>query len=259
MFYIDQFVHTNKMRTAHPGERLAFALVTMAISVAATQVYVHLAIAVIMSAFLTLKAKIPTYVVLKLYSVPSTFLLLGVVTIAVQVSRTAEGMLLSAGVGGVYLGITDASFQTAAQTFFKSLSAVSCLYFLVLTTPMTEIIHILKQSKVPPMFLDLMLIIYRFIFVFAETAFNIYTSQSSRWGYAGFKRSLRSFGLLFANLWAKSFARSQAIFCCLQSRGYDGEFKVITPVYHWSAANLLLFGLIDTCLILAALYWGLRM
>ncbi|MDW7650297.1 MAG: cobalt ECF transporter T component CbiQ [Bacillota bacterium] len=257
MFYIDQFVHTNQMRTAHPGERVAFAIATMIITVAVSQVAIHLAVVAIMVGFLLYKAKIPAHVLLKLFSVPSSFLILGVITIAFQVDGNPAGMLWTVNLGPVYLGFTQASLSTAAQTLLKSLSAVSCLYFLVLTTPMTEIIHLLKQMHIPDIFLDLMMIIYRFIFVFVETAFHIYTSQSSRWGYAGFRRSIRSFGLLFANLWAKGFAKSQNIFTSLQSRGYEGEFNILTPVYAWSLPNIMIFGLIDLGLILAALYGGL--
>ncbi|MBS4031592.1 MAG: cobalt ECF transporter T component CbiQ [Clostridiales bacterium] len=259
MFYIDQFVYTNKMRNSHPGERLAFALATMFISVTVNQPVVHLTVVAIMVGFLAFRAKIPGYVILKLFSVPVTSLLVGVMTIAVQINRFETGMLFSMNVGSYYLGVTKASAAVAVVTLLKSLSAVSCLYFFVLTTPMIEVIYTLKLLRAPAVFLDLMMLVYRFIFIFVETAFQIYTSQSSRWGYLGFRRSIHSFGLLFANLWAKSFIKSQAIFTSLLSRGYEGELNVVTPAYNWSSSNLLLFGFIDLGLILMALYSGVVM
>ena len=258
MLYIDQFVYTNKMRISHPGERLAFALGTMVISIAVDQVVVHLVVMAIMVSFLILKAKIPVDVICKLFLIPVTFLVLGVVTIAVQLNPTNTGMLLSINIGNYYVGFTETSLITAATTLLKSLSAVSCLYFLVLTTPMVELIHLLKSLKVPPAILDLMMLIYRFIFVFVETALHIYYSQCSRWGYHGFRRSIHSFGLLFGNLWAKSFVKSQALLTSLLSRGYEGELNVVTPTYSWSKANILLFFLIDLSLIFLALYWRVR-
>ncbi len=256
MFYIDQVVYTNKMRSSHPGEKLAFALVTMLISVIANQPVVHLTVVVIMVGFLAIRAKIPGYVILKLFFVPTAFLVMGVITIAVQISPFETGMLFNMNVGSYYFGVTKTSAAVAAVTLLKSLSAVSCLYFLVLTTPIIEVINILKALRTPAVVLDLMMIVYRFIFIFVETAFQIYFSQSSRWGYLGFKGSINSFGLLFANLWVKSFTKSQAIFTSLLSRGYEGEFNVITPAYSWSSFNLLLFGVINFGLILMELYLG---
>lgn len=259
MIYIDQFVYANKMRGSHPGERFAFALTTLLIATVVNQPSVHLAIVAIMVGLLTCKARIPAHVILKLFCIPATFLVLGVVTIAVQINAADTGMLAGLPVGKYMVGVTEASVAIAARTFVKSISAVSCLYFLVLTIPMVEVLHLLQRLRVPAVMLDLMMIVYRFIFVFVETAFHIYTAQSSRWGYSGFRRSIQSFGLLFANLWAKSYMKSQAIFTSLLSRGYEGELNVIPPVYQWSPHNLLLFGAIDLSLILTAMYWGLRM
>lgn len=257
MLYIDQFVYANKMRGTHPGDRFAFALATLAITVLVSQPQLHLAVTVVMISLLAGKARVPLPVIAKLFSIPATFLLLGTLTIALQLNINATDMLAGVRLGSHLLGVTETSLTTAAATLLKSLSAVSCLYFLVLTIPMTEIIHLLQRLRMPAVLLDLMMIIYRFIFVLVETAFHIYTAQSSRWGYAGFRRSINSFGLLFANLWAKSFMKSQAIFTSLLSRGYEGELHVIPPAYPWSKQNLLLFAAIDLSLIFTALYWGL--
>jgi len=253
MFYIDQFVYANKMRFYHPGEKVFFALATMAICLAVKNPLIHLMVIGIMIALLMIKAKIPGFVVGKLMLVPMGFLVLGVITIAFSLGVDNSGMLVNLKIGSYYIGVTEAGLRTAVITFLQALSSVTCLYFLALTVPMIDMIYILQLIKVPSILIELMTLIYRFIFVFVETAFNIYTAQSSRWGYCNFKRSIYSFGVLFANLWGKVFLKSQALMNSMLSRGYESEIRVLHLSYQYSGRNILFLGLIDLGLIIMAI------
>ena len=253
MLYIDQFVYSNKMRTSHPFERFAFAMITMIIALMVDKPFIHISIVAIMIGLLVFRAKIAVAVILKLFSLPLGFLIIGLITIALNISFTDADMMFSIKIGNYFLGATAASLALASKTLLTSISCVACLYFLVLTTPMIEIINVLQFLRLPPLFIELMMLVYRFIFVLIETAFYIYTSQSSRWGYSSFKRSIISFGLLFANLWGKAYIKSQSLFTSLLSRGYEGELKVINPKYTFSKLNIVIFSLIDLSLIGMAL------
>jgi cobalt/nickel transport system permease protein len=103
------------------------------------------------------------------------------------------------------------------------------------------LLYVLKIFKIPTLILELMLLIYRFIFVFIEIAINIYTAQSSRLGHCSIRKSINSFGLLFANLWGKGFFKSQALFTSLLSRGYKDELKVLYKTYQFSIANIVTY------------------
>lgn len=249
MLYIDQFVYSNKLRNNHPVERFVFAIFTMLICLISNRPFVHAMALLIMIGLLVFKAKIPGHVVFKLMLVPISFLLIGVITMAVNISTVNYEMLYRVEIGPYYVGITKASISLAGATLIKSFSTVACLYFLTLTIPMVETIYVLQLLKLPVIVVELMVLMYRFVFVFVETAFNIYTAQSSRWGHCNFKRSMYSFGLLFANLWGKAFIKSQALFTSLQSRGYEGDLRVINPKYNFSLANIGLFIAIDSGLI----------
>lgn len=252
MLYIDQFVYANKMRTSHPSEKFAFAIITLGICLIAQKPLINFSVIAVMLGLLLFKAGIPGRVVLKLMLVPLSFLLIGVATVAVVFSPSNTGMLVSWELGSLHLGVTGNSFNLALSILLRALSSVTCLYFLALTVPMIELIYVLQTLRVPAIFIELMMLIYRFIFVFLETAFNIYTAQSSRWGYCNFKRSMYSFGILFGNLWQKVFFKSKALFNCLLSRGYENELKVINPRYKFSLANIMVFSLIDLGLIVLA-------
>ena len=58
--------------------------------------------------------------------------------------------------------------QDAMLTFCRAMGGVSCLYFLSLSTPLPEVIHCLEKIHVPQVVLELMFLIYRFLFLLWE-------------------------------------------------------------------------------------------
>jgi len=249
MLYIDQFAYSNALRTSHPLERFLFTFFTLFLALIVNKLVINILVIVIMFGLLIFKAKIPKVVIGKLVLVPFSFLLLGVITIAISFNPDKIGMLINFKIGTYYLGITRFSLNLALTTFFKAFSSIACLYFLVLTTPVVEIFYVLELIKIPRILMELMILIYRFIFIFLETAFQIYIAQSSRWGYSNFKKSIKSFGILFGSLWGKAFLKSQALYTSLLSRGYENQLKVLYPKFTFCKASIILFVIIDVILL----------
>lgn len=252
MIYIEQFVYSNKLRNTHPIERVLFALVTMALALLIKSWQVHLLIIFSMYFLLVFKAKIKSRVVIKLLMLPLGFLLIGVLTIAIQISAQNLPYLFSISLFNYNFGITENSLQIAFNTMTVSLSAVSCLYFMALTTPMVELLYVFQLFKLPNVIIELMSLIYRLIFVFIDTAFNIYYAQQARYGHSSFKKSITSFALLFANLWGKAFFKSKNLLHSLESRGFEGNLKVLSPKYTFSKRNITLFVFVDLIIIFSA-------
>lgn len=253
MLYIEHFVHVNKIRNAHPFEKFAFSILTMYICLGTRKEVICLIAFVLMTGILILRAGIPTHVIAKLFAIPLSFLLIGVFTIALTISYSSAGMVLGTEIAGYFLGFSQDSILLAKKTFVISLSAVSCLYFLALTTPMTDIIYVMQMLKFPPVVIEQMMLMYRFIFIFLDTAVNIYTAQSSRWGYSGYRKSLHSLAVLLANLWGKTYFRGRSLFISLSSRGYLEGLRVLNPSYSWSLKNIGFIIVTETVLIIAAL------
>lgn len=253
MFIIDQYAYANRLRSAHPGEKFAFSVLTMAICLVSPSAVTSLAIVLLMAGAVVLRAGIPWRFYLKMMTIPFSFLLVGVATVAVSVSRHPDGVIYGFTVLGLTVGVTLRDLGIAAGLFCKSLGAVSCLYFLALTTPMVEIILVLKKLRVPSLFIELMGLIYRFIFVVMDTAAKIYTAQSSRWGYASLRTSYFSLGQLASTLFIKSYHRSQELFTALMSRCYNGELNVIEPRCPVSKGNIAIIVAIDLALAALAL------
>lgn len=255
MLYVDQFVYTNRLRSStHPLERFFFAFFTMLLGLAVNKPHVHAVIILLMLGLLFFKARIPGFVIFKMLSVPFAFLLVGTGTIALTFGPEDVDMLRLFQIAGYQVGFTTTGLWLAGLIFLKSLSSVTCLYFLSFTTPMTELIYVLKLLRLPRVVIELMVIIYRFVFIFIESAFSIYTAQSARWGYASYRRTMYSLGVLLANIWGKAYLRAQRLFSSLLSRGYTGGLNFIEPPYSYSLRNILAIILLDAALLILAMY-----
>ena len=253
MINIDTYAYSNTLKTVHPAEKFLFAMITLIVCLTSSTVITPLIVLPLMAGGIIIKAGIPGRFFVKLMLVPLSFLLLSVITIAFSVSTNPVGFWLAQNIAGLTVGIRFPDLVTAVHLLIKSLGAVSCLYFLALTTPMTEIITVLGKMRVPVIITELMLLIYRFIFVFMEIATTIRRAQSSRLGYVSMKSSFRSLSQHFSALFGKVFLQSNELFDTMASRGYKGEIKVLAKKYPVSLKNYLVLILLEIPLILVNL------
>ncbi|MDI6604794.1 MAG: cobalt ECF transporter T component CbiQ [Thermoanaerobacteraceae bacterium] len=245
---IDSFAYKNNLINVHPGEKMAFAIATMILCFKAN-IYIDLLIIFLMAFLVIAVAGIPAKVYLKLMSIPLSFLFIAIFTIIINIVQKGTPCVMCINIFNVNLGITVEGIKLASVLFFRSLSIVSCLYFMSLTTPMIEVISVLKKIKVPALFIEFMYLIYRIIFILMETADEIYTSQNSRMGYSSVKTGYKSLGALITSLFIKSLRDSEDMFVALEARGYDGDLNIIEKDYMISKKNLALI-IFEICLIL---------
>ncbi|OLN26806.1 cobalt ECF transporter T component CbiQ [Desulfosporosinus metallidurans] len=255
MISIDCYAYSNNLKTVHPVEKSLFAMITMVVCLTSPTVITPLIVLALMAGGIVCKAGIPARVFVKLMLVPLSFLLLSVLTIAFSISTNPSGFWLAQTINGVTVGTRYPDLITAVHLFLRSLGAVSCLYFLALTTPMTELITVLNKMRVPVIITELMVLIYRFIFVFMETATTIRRAQFSRSGYVSFKSSYRSLSRLFSALLGKVFVKSQELYNSMAARCYTGEIKVLTKKRPVSLRNYLIITGLEIPLILLNLLW----
>lgn len=101
------------------------------------------------------------------------------------------------------------------------LSAFAAL-LLIATTPMPELIDGLEWLRVPRFLLQVMQFLYRYLIVLGEEATAMRQAGSSRGGSLGklgFRQAAAAAGVLFA----RSYARAEAIHRAMLSRGFEGR------------------------------------
>jgi len=247
---IDKLAYISKLKEVNPMEKFIFAMVTIVMCISLNNIADSIIILLLMSSITVFKGKLPLKDYMKLMSLPLGFLIIGVITIAITVASTSNGLIFSFSVFNIKLGCTYDSILTATKLFLKSIACVSCLYFLTLTTPIFEVLSVLRKFKVPKLFVELMGLIYRFIFVLLDTSNMIYISQNSRLGYSTYKASFNSLGKLITSLFISSYKRSQDIYTAMESRCYDGEINLLENLYTRSYKNVFLIIVVEVVLII---------
>ncbi len=223
---IDKYAYQSKLAGTKASGKLISSVSMMLICIVfSSNVISLMTIALMSAATLILGGCRPkTYLLLLL--VPFTFLVTGVITIIVNRLPGTEGALLYFRLfGGIY-GISLKSLSTGLNLFLKSMGAVCCLYFFSLNTPMNSFLSLLRRH-VPGVFVELMELIYRFIFIIWDESRRIYTAQDSRLGYRGFANSMKSLGELVTTVFIRALRRADRISVALDSRGFDGNFDYL--------------------------------
>ena len=152
--------------------------------------------------------------------------MLNVVVLGLSIRRTPlEVFAIS--FGNWYLTASKETLYYAFQIFVTAMASVSCLYFLSCNTPMTDILNVLKKLRCPKLLIELMMLIYRFIFVLLDCAHEISISQKSRLGNIDYRTSLKSFGTLVSALFVRAVKRSGFLYDAMESRCYDGDLRVL--------------------------------
>ena len=149
-----------------------------------------------------------------------------------QVSHHGEKMLLAIPVGSWYFGVTAESVHQFGQVFLQCLAAVSCLYFLSTSTPMTELFTALRRMHIPGFLVEMMELVYRYIFVLLEAASQIRNAQECRLGYATLKTGFYSTGQLISNLFLRAYRQADRTYTAMESRGYTDEVRTLGLAYE---------------------------
>jgi cobalt/nickel transport system permease protein len=141
----------------------------------------------------------------------------------------------------------------AFTTFFRVLGAVSAMYFLVLTTSMTDVFISLRKTRFPKVLIEVSLLIYRYIFVLMEVYSKMNTAQKLRLGQTTWYSRIRSASLIAGNLFIRTLEQGERTFVAMNARGYDGNILVLEDQPKPSKAVFAVILLFDFILALIAL------
>ncbi len=127
-----------------------------------------------------------------------------------------------------HLAITKEGLLTVATIVSRVTVTVSFTVLLTLTTKWHEIMHSLRYLFIPKIFILILIMVYRYIFLFLEMLTNMFLSRKSRnFGKLGFIRSWRVNAPLINALFIKSYAVNEKVYFAMLARGFDGEMRVL--------------------------------
>lgn len=235
---LDTYAYANRWRQQHPAEKGLLCLLALGAALLARSPQAAAICALVMAALTVGGAGIALRNYLRLLRLPAGFLFAGVFGLALSLSGGDQLLLDLPGLD-LSLWLNHAGADQALLVLSRSLAAVTALLFLALTTPMTEIVALLRRLRMPALLLELMVLAYRQIHVFSEVARQMRTAQKARLGDAGLASRWRSLSSLAAGLYLKAHLRSQQLHRSLLCRGYDHDLRWLERQAALSGRNLL--------------------
>ncbi|WP_163100125.1 cobalt ECF transporter T component CbiQ [Peribacillus alkalitolerans] len=243
MIKIDDYAYTSGLKNVHPIEKVSFALIFLFFTIVSKNVIVACLTFTVMSIGVLFKAKIPFKAYLKLLFAPFVFLMTSLFAIIFSIAPiNQEGLeiLWMAQIGSWQIYISPYSVQQSYHLATTILASVSCLYFLVLSTPLHQLMWVLKKAKLPTVFIELIGITYRFIFVLLENMYQIYIAQSSRLGYQNYRSWISSVAQLIVSLFIKSIRSAKDLQIAIDSRGGDEHLYDVELSMDYNRGNFII-------------------
>jgi cobalt ECF transporter T component CbiQ len=151
------------------------------------------------------------------------------VVILPSIFFAAGPRLFEVGIGPVHLGISAVGLWGAVVFVARVGVSVSLAVLLVLTTPWADVLKSLYALKVPQVFVLVLSMSYRYIFLFLHTLNGMFEARKSRvvarlGGGEDRRWITRSMGALMS----RSFKMSNDVYSAMLARGFTGEIRTYT-------------------------------
>lgn len=224
---IEESAYSNRWRRVSPSAKGLFSLFGIVAAYAATTPVTACCVALILFAVTVLGAGIPARSYLRAAAPALLFLSVSALSLAVSLK-----------INGFSLNIARTEYYRVAEVCGRSLGGLAALLFLAMTTPLSDLINLLRRLRAPEVLLDIMILCYRTLFVFSEAVHETITAQSARLGYATVSLSMRSLGGLVSNITVQVWQRSQALHLAAMARNNDGPLLFLEQAFGNSKRDL---------------------
>ena len=150
---------------------------------------------------------------------------MGMVTVLILLQSFLSGTteIYSASWGAVKLSLKEEGLRHGLLMGSRVLGAVSAVMFLSLITPAHRVFHALLWFRVPRGWVEVAMLMYRYIFSLLDDVADVAAAQKVRLGYQGVKRSLSSMGVLAGAVMLRSLDQAARTHAAMVVRGYRGS------------------------------------
>ncbi len=167
--------------------------------------------------------KMPVKLVLLRLVMPMGIVL---VLVVLQAFLTGATQLGSFSLVGYRFVATEEGLMRGVLLGSRVLGAVSVMLLLSSVTPAYKIFGALRWFRVPEGWIEIALLVYRYIFVLLDQTADIAAAQRVRLGYSTMGRSLSSAGVLAGTVVARSMDQAMRTYEAMTLRGYQGRLPM---------------------------------
>lgn len=244
---IEESAYSNRWRKVSPAAKGLFALAALVAAFVAATPVTAVIIAALVAGATVAGAQVAPGRYFRVALPALLFLAAGCLSLAFSVDwNTTRGDFL--------IQLAPDGLHMVATVGARSLGALAALLFLALTTPLIDLVALLRRLRTPEALLDIMVLCYRMLFVFSTAVHDTVTAQSARLGYATPRLAIRSLGGLAANLTLQVWQRAHALHVAAQARNNDGPLRFLQASFDNAARDLNIAFAASAALLLLSLW-----
>ncbi|MGN7469498.1 cobalt ECF transporter T component CbiQ [Brevibacillus sp. SAFN-007a] len=254
---LDSLSYQNRLRGLPPEHKLLLAGVLMVL-VLTGHVWVQMAICLWMGVWVTVYARIPVRFYCGFFILSLSFFVLGLPALVLEAARIETATAVRAAAAwqvGPYLVYVPVSASGKVWVlFWRTMASLACFAFVLFTVPFTEILQVLRKLRLPVIVTDLLMIMYRFIFVLLGVSHQLWIARRARGGHSGFRSMLRDVSGLAAQLFVRSMRQYDALYKGMAARGFGESLRVLSLHTHARSSRYEAES-IAGCMLLILLEW----
>ena len=234
---IDSLAYQNKLRFLPPHHKFIFATFLFMLGYLSPPPW-QISITIWLGIWIIIYGGIPYKTYLQLLGIPLSFWLMSLPALTVGITLESNLINVSADVqwglpvGDFYLYLSKEGIRQGIILLTRAIALTSTLYFVLLTIPLAETLQLLRKIGFPPLILELLILMYRFIFLLTDTVLELLDAQKSRNGYINWKTSMRSLALVISQLLRRTLDNYRQISLGLTSRGFQGQLQFWHSTRH---------------------------
>ena len=213
MHIIDRYAYTNRIRNVDPVYKAGFALAVLVLCLLLNEPMVGLVAVIGIWALATFVAGLPVVTFGRIVFAESLFLMLITAGVAVSVSiqdpTAINGWAWK--LGPLWISSSPESLDLAVRLVTRALGGTAAMNFLAMTTPLVDLVDLFRRLGVPAVLIDVMTVMYRFIFILLDSLDRMYIAQNSRLGYRSWKRAMFSAGQIASRVFIEAYQRSERL------------------------------------------------
>lgn len=241
---IDKEAQQSRLSRMSPALKIFVSLYCTVNCIAADNIITSLLTLFTMSFIICVCGGLKFKRLLRFYCIPLFFAAVGAAALAFEAD--AAGSVLSL----MGISVTRSGLFRAAEVFLRCMGAVSAVYFLSLTTPVTAMFSVIRRTPLPDFITETAELVYRYIFVLYDSYKKINVAQESRLGYNTLRAKYRSTALVGGAVFIKAMDQARRSYTAMESRGYTGSIKTLTEKYAFRKSHAVY--LIIMCMFLTA-------
>ena len=127
---------------------------------------------------------------------------------------------------GIHLAVTSEGLHAGLLIASRVLGGMSVMLLLSSVTPAHQMFHAMHALGVPQGWVEIALLMYRYIFVLLDLTADVTAAQKVRLGYAGVRRGLASASLVGGSVILRSMDQAVRTNEAMRVRGYHGTIPL---------------------------------